>query len=153
MTPAAIRCCRAGLLSAAVTLASALSPGPAGAQPPFVQVPAEQIEALYRAGYDAYQREDCAMAVYWFGGFLAVANWSPARDAAREQLVGQAHGYCVTQLQNALRVKQNLDAYGNITRITAASSGKLDAPPTEHTYAYQPPQLQYAPRAMLPPPR
>lgn len=122
-------------------------------QTPPIQVPAKQIEALYRAGYDAYQREDCAMAVYWFGGYFALTPWSPARDIAREHQVGQAHGYCMTQLQNALRVRQNLDAYGNITRITASSSGKLDAPPTEQTYAYQPPPLQYAPRATLPPPR
>jgi len=122
-----------------------------GALLAFYAVPvfATSPSTVYNQGKSAFEREDCLAAVKFLFAYQQLVGGEI--DPGMNDKIGSAIAYCDEQILLAIRTKQDLDRYGQITEVVVESSGKADSGASHKTTkAYRPPQGKHVPKPALP---
>ncbi|GGF29058.1 hypothetical protein GCM10011611_38910 [Aliidongia dinghuensis] len=103
---------------------------PARAQADFTIVVTESYLAdLWRNGFDAYQANNCSVALLTLGRFGELASWTKHYSKNFLDQVSAAERWCSGTLDAAAAAISNLKGQGGeVTKITIAVQGKTDSP-------------------------
>lgn len=85
---------------------------------------AEQPEAVYSKGKQAYERDDHLRAVQYLFAYLEMTG--PGLEAQTRSAIREALSYSEEHIEVALRTKRQLDEKGRVVEVVVESSGKAD---------------------------